>query len=94
MPDRNSIFEQPRGRRADAVIPKCYETILAAGAAVYAVAHNIGTRRVLVSVYVNAPPYTEVMPQIDHTDNNTTTITFAGPTGADHVAVVLGLPTR
>jgi hypothetical protein len=52
-------------------------------ARVFALAHNLGTRAVVVSVYRNSGDYDDVTPTIERTDLNTITVRFnTGPVPA------------
>lgn len=53
------------------------------------VAHNLGTRDVVVSVY-DASSYEETYPDIVHTDTNTLTLVFTDPPANNDVRVVAG----
>lgn len=54
--------------------------------------HNLGTRDVAVSVYADDAPYAEPEVTIEHTTDDTVTVTFAAaPTsGEDYRVIVIG----
>lgn len=67
-----------------------YATDIGNGAAtVFEIAHNLGTQDVVVSVYNTASPYEEVDVDIQHTDINNVTLTFAHPPAANQYRVAI-----
>ena len=53
--------------------------------------HNLGTRDVIVRVYANSSPYSEVEVDIDHTSTSAVTLTFAAaPTAGAYRVVITG----
>lgn len=55
------------------------------------VTHNLGTRSVQVYVYETATPFTQVIPEIRHTDANNVTLVFGtAPTANQYTVVVQG----
>lgn len=57
----------------------------------FVVQHNLGLRGVGVTVYMTAAPYTEIFPDVDHTDTSTITIrTQMVPTTEQYTVVVSG----
>lgn len=55
------------------------------------VTHNLGTKNVVVCVYDNSSPFSEVSSTINHTTDNTLTIFFnTAPTSNQYKVVILG----
>ena len=55
----------------------------------YAITHNLGTRALHVTVYRDSGTYTEVHPEVRHTDLNTITLRFTpAPAVNEFVAVI------
>lgn len=64
-------------------------TKISSGGATEIVAHNLGTRHVIVQIF-NSTTYKQVMAEVVHTDNNTVTINFAAthPAGTYEIVVI------
>ena len=73
-----------------AVVVSKYAASVGDGAATsYTVTHNLGTRDIVVSVYDNASPYSEVSVDVAHTTTNTATIAFSiAPTSNQYRIVI------
>lgn len=55
----------------------------------YVVTHNLGTRDVMVTTYLNASPWTETLVQVEHTSTNSVTVTFGSPPALNAWRVVV-----
>lgn len=75
-----------------AVVVRKYAVAIGDGATTaLVVTHNLGTRDVTVGVYEAGSPYAEILADVEHTDANTVTVTFAtAPTAGQYRVVVHG----
>lgn len=71
-----------------AVVVRKYATGCAAATST-TVTHNLGTRDVQVTVYLNSGTYEEVMCDVEHTDTNTVTVRFAVAPAANAYRIVV-----
>jgi len=60
-----------------------------AGNTQYTINHNLGTQDVVVSVYKNASPYSQVIVDVEHTDINNITVKFSSAPGLNSFKVVV-----
>lgn len=56
------------------------------------VTHNLGTRKILSSLFTTASPYDEVIATVEHTSTTTATIRFTvAPASAEYTIVLIGV---
>ena len=69
-----------------------YATNIGNGSAqAFPITHNLGVRGVQVTVYTAAAPYTEIFPDVEHTDANNITIRMQTvPTNGQYTVVISG----
>lgn len=72
-------------------ITRKYKETLNTSATSYTLAHNLGTKDVVVSIYEVASPYAEVMADVEHTSDSVVTVKFAvAPASGEYRVVVIG----